>query len=735
MKLVLSFLLVVPPASAMGAVFPWVLSATPPRTTDSTRRSLTLYAINTAGGIAGLLCVAFLLIPAWGARGSMIAAMVGNVLTGTILLVADQRENRGHALRRNDLPGRTPIAVMPLATAFVSGAALLAFEVLALQALMLVAPLSYHSPAVFLVTVLSALAIGTVAVTWLLQTGSASQWLSALVPWCAIATVMTPWLFMILAGMVGFGPERLFSVFVLKTLLFCVCAFSPALFLLSLVFPLAVSASSEGGQQVIPWGRLLAINGIGGWLGAELAVTTLMPACGLYRGLGVISIVLAVGGLAIALRQTQRRLGQCLVSLGAIVVAMFLTLGPLGRLPHVNPHLGFHIVDQRLGREGVVSVVEHESFGRAFLVSNQYLLGSTQATPDQRRQALLPLVLHPQPREVAFIGIATGITPGAALDVEGVEAVTAIELSHSVAEMAEQHFQKENRGVISDPRVSVVLDDGRTVLSASRNQYDVVVGDLILPWSPGEGRLYTQEHFESARRSLREGGLYCQWIPMYQLTRTQFEMIVRTFCSVFPRAEMLRREFGFQTPAIALIGWKSDAVIDWDVVGERCHKLRRDGRVLDPSVRHLAAVEMLYLGDAKSFGRDGVLNCLDYPAIEFDAGRERVTGNPRTKYLSGSRWLELMASMVERMDVIKPQTAMAHLGERWSQHEVVLRQRKIGKSSRMASRLPPLTLPQALMEDADADWKQWPGSEELVRRVVLVRTTASNPRGTRLKSE
>ena len=45
---------------------------------------------------------------------------------------------------------------------------------------------------------------------------------------------------------------------------------------------------------------------------------------------------------------------------------------------------------------------------------------------------------------------------------------------------------------------------------------------LVLDRRAGEGRLYAREHFHAVRGALRDGGVFCQWLPLYQLTRDKF---------------------------------------------------------------------------------------------------------------------------------------------------------------------------------------------------------------------
>ena len=52
---------------------------------------------------------------------------------------------------------------------------------------------------------------------------------------------------------------------------------------------------------------------------------------------------------------------------------------------------------------------------------------------------------------------------------------------------------------------------------AAGKTYDVIVGDLFLPWRRGTALLYTVEQFEAAKARLAPGGLFAQWMPLYQM--------------------------------------------------------------------------------------------------------------------------------------------------------------------------------------------------------------------------
>ena len=70
----------------------------------------------------------------------------------------------------------------------------------------------------------------------------------------------------------------------------------------------------------------------------------------------------------------------------------------------------------------------------------------------------------------------------------------------------------------------------------------------------GEGRLFSLEHFRNVRRALRPGGLYCHWIPAYQVTEEHFRMIAATFLKAFPDAVLLSVDSASGFPQIGLMG-------------------------------------------------------------------------------------------------------------------------------------------------------------------------------------
>ena len=91
------------------------------------------------------------------------------------------------------------------------------------------------------------------------------------------------------------------------------------------------------------------------------------------------------------------------------------------------------------------------------------------------------------------------------------------------------------------------------LISASSQTYDVIIADLFHPARDGAGSLYTIEHFAAVRELLGEDGLFCQWLPLYQLDLETLRGIVATYLEVFPEGSAYLAHFSLQAPILGLI--------------------------------------------------------------------------------------------------------------------------------------------------------------------------------------
>src|SRR6266852_5340300 len=172
------------------------------------------------------------------------------------------------------------------------------------------------------------------------------------------------------------------------------------------VLPALWAAFGDRRSVARPVGELTAANLVGGVVGALAAAFVILPSIGLRSGFLVAGVAYLVLAQAIGGRDAGVR-PVAYASLLAIVI-----LDPMhAPLAHLNP--GETLRATAEGASGILTVVDTGD-DLQLRLDNYYVLGGSAAEPNERRQGLVPLLLHPDPHRVAFIGMATGISASAA---------------------------------------------------------------------------------------------------------------------------------------------------------------------------------------------------------------------------------------------------------------------------------------------------------------------------------
>jgi len=315
--------------------------------------------------------------------------------------------------------------------------------------------------------------------------------------------------------------------------------------LLGATFPAAVRICTRDARHAgAGTGSVYAANTAGAILGSILAGFVLIPVIGSRASLVVLSAIFALNGCLLLWSSaggafSEFRHPRAAVPLGLALVAGIAVLS-LPRQTVANyslqqttqPDLIYH-------GEGIAHSVDivRAANGNVIMMVD----GNTEADTSfvQRRHFILkghlPLLLHPAPRDVAVVGLGLGITLSATEHNPQVRSIQLIELT---PEMPRAHKRLEDitGGVLRSPKVHLRIDDGRNFLAMSDRQFDMITADPIHPRISGVGYLYTEEYYRALKRRLKPGGVVCQWMPMYSISRKSFDVAFRSFARVFENA-------------------------------------------------------------------------------------------------------------------------------------------------------------------------------------------------------
>ena len=637
-------LAILPTTICLGATLPSLGQALATFETVG-RRGGFLYAINTIGGVLGAVAMGFGLPAVVGVRASYGIAAGTSMLAGVIAIMIGDRHEPAHVtLERTE---RLDISTGRGRLRFVAagvGALGLGLEVLWIHLFAQVLHNSVYSFTAVVVVFLIAIASGAALAAFMLRRAAPSAVATTALVTAAGGTVAGLWLFVYLTdGLTYFGMRTGLLEYLLRITALAAVTVGPTAIASGMVLPALWAAWSDRLSAAHPLGDLSAANFFGGVLGTVATGFFIIPILGIRGSLLATAVMYLLLADLLAPAQNRFRPLAYAVLLAAVVA------NPMrAPLVHLRSE-GETLREMAEGASGIVTVTEGGG-DLQLRLDNYYVMGRSAAAVSERRQGLLPLLLHPNPHSVAFIGLATGISASAGPAL-GVEQTTVVELVPEVVTAARKHFAVWNAKLLERPDVHLVIDDGRRYLAANHDRFDVIVSDLFVPWNPGTGNLYAREMYESAARRLAPDGLFCQWLPLYQLRREEFDIIVRTFLTVFPQVSLWRDDFYSELPVVGLVGQFKPRPLDLTRIRERVLHLPEWSK--DPLFSIPAGLVMLYVGNlsvVSDLFASAPLNTDDRPLVEFLAPRlTRVNAISDTDWFTGKTLAEFYDSLERRL--------------------------------------------------------------------------------------
>jgi spermidine synthase len=638
------------PTMLMGASLPVLSEAVLRSREHFTTRLGWLYGSNTAGATLGVLACGFFLLPTLGIQ-------VTNILAGAInLVVAVVAVRLSGAIARIPSPTAVaPQAARPIALLGVAafcGFLALALETIWFRALVLIFGSTSHSFSTMVAVFLFGMAVGAAAMgryagqprraTWALAVA-----LAGICLWTFLSVRLydaAPEFLLGLLGRFDFSWRGMLFARVLLAAAFLV----PLAVFSGLAFPAVVRLvrdhAASAGRAV---SAVFSVNALGSATGAAVAGFALLPAFGLEKSLLVLGCAAGLISMAVAWRASGESGRNRLAFMAVVLVA---AAGLRWRAPRWDPLLlssGAYFSPRSHVENGEVVLRDNLSYAELlFYREGATATISVTRTQDgelrfssdgkveansgpkdmmlQRMQAHLPMLFHPHPRRVLNIGLGAGVTAGA-IAIYPEAKLDIVEIEPAVTNAAAL-FAPWNHDLIRRGRHHLIINDGRNHLLATTHRYDVITSDPFEPVVAGAASLYTLDHFRLARSRLAPGGVMAQFLPLYELSRSDLLLILRTFVRAFPRASVF-----FTGTDTVLLGLTDDATLRLETVAAKFAvpdvraSLAESG--LDRPERLL---EMLIL-EIEPGGiaiEDGPVKTADLPVVEFSAPQSALVYRP-----------------------------------------------------------------------------------------------------------
>lgn len=293
-----------------------------------------------------------------------------------------------------------------------------------------------------------------------------------------------------------------------------------------------------------------------------------LGTAGLFQAIAVLGLVYAV---LLAWRLPRRSLAIC-VLVGALVLAV-------GRIPWNSRFWtvfgGLRDSNERFFNENATGISMIKLNHAKKPAGTSFCNGIGQSrVPYARdlihvRLGVIPSLLHPNPKDVAIIGLGSGGTVfgiGCRPDTTSMVCFEVMTNEPGVLrDYAAAMDDAAPPAMLDDPRLRLRFQDGRESLQNESRLYDLIEADPPYPNRGFAGNLYSREYFELLKSRLKPDGLAISWDPPASRVR-------ETFCAVFP--------WVYQSGSYILIGSKQPLAVDAAQIG---------GRLKDPfTIAHLA---------------------------------------------------------------------------------------------------------------------------------------------------
>ena len=560
-----AFAVLVVPTGLMGATLPLLARHAVRRQEEIGARIGGLYAVNTAGAVAGAVATGFVLLPALGLRATVTVGALVNALVFAAAALLARASTTADATAETKPVHRPGFHwVLPLTA--LSGAVSFTYEVLWTRLLGHLVGGTIQGFATMLASFLAGIVIGSAVASRLARSAERSA------RGFAVAQLGTAALSLLafvaanrlpeLARLIGAGGTSALA----ENALIAALGLLPSSLCIGAIFPFAVRLVARDETEAGPAAaRVYAWNTLGSIAGALASGFVLLPA---LRFAGTLSLAVAANlALALAaalLARPRSRLAAGLALAGLAALAVVRPPTPWTVLRHGSMLTGNaswrgEVAYYGVGRSSTVLLLDQRCCWR--LTTNglpESLIhrdGPEPAAPEPARWlGLLPALVRPDLDRMLVVGLGGGLTVESVPST--VKDITVIELEDEVVAAHEFLAEHRSHSPLRDPRVRLVVNDARGALQLTNARYGAIVSQPSHPWTAGASHLYTREFFELAKQHLDPGGVFVQWIGLAFVDEGLLRSLVSTLHDVFTHVALFRPAPG------AVLFVASDAPID-----------------------------------------------------------------------------------------------------------------------------------------------------------------------------
>jgi spermidine synthase len=536
-------LLILPQSILLGMTFPLMSNALIrlfPITPGATLAIL--YFCNSIGAAIGVLVSGFYLIQKAGLPGTILAAGILNIGLA-IIAYKIAKTHKPKKVFHKKISEPTNLPKFFLVAAFITGVASFIYELIWLRMLSMVLGASTHSFELMLSAFITGLAFGGL---WIyrridsfespIRVGGYIQILMGIFALLTIPLYNSTFDLMSFFLAALDSTEAGYQLFTFTNHFIALLVMLPATFCAGMTLPLFtfILLKLDYGEKSI--GYTYASNTLGAILGVILTIFIGLPYLGLKNSilfgssldiiLGISLIVLSRPTLNFKVIATPLLLLVPIITLITMTNSFDIRRMASGvyRTGETTIPEGNQVLFHKDGKtasisvfkdaDNVISIATNGKPDASINMDNNVILAQDEVT--QILLAIIPLSIYPEAKNVANIGMGSGLTTHTLLASPNIEHVDTIEIESAVIEGAKIFKPRVNRAYY-DARSHIHIEDAKTFFSTQNKQYDLIISEPSNPWVSGVSSLFTEEFYERMTQYLSTDGMLVQWLHLYEI--------------------------------------------------------------------------------------------------------------------------------------------------------------------------------------------------------------------------
>jgi spermidine synthase len=284
----------------------------------------------------------------------------------------------------------------------------------------------------------------------------------------------------------------------------------------------ALIREHQGHRRAV--GYFLFVSSLGNCVGYLAAVFWV------YQSFSYRSIVLLLAGLLLAsgvaagpVRNIMRLAGALATTVAAMIILVMVWPEWIFSLEYqsfVSPAALQRTTESFAGTEVLrrfdshISVVTSKSGAESLNINGHRSLMSYrgQTIPTEIVYGLVPANFAPRRGHALVLGVGTGMSAGTAALL--FQHVTTVEINPAMLEMLPR-WREHNFDLHLRKNVTLVLDDGLSLLARKGEPYDAIMNTVTGPLYFSSSKLYTKDFFDLVKARLAFDGIYTMWFDAH----------------------------------------------------------------------------------------------------------------------------------------------------------------------------------------------------------------------------